>query len=278
MSSFNRRATRASGRANLSGSMQDVIRDAKTTAMYERRAFREQKSQSERIPKFHSFMKLPLELRAHIYFLAMEDADSPRPLATLRAPTLALVSKQVQEEAMPVFLSQCTFYLEVLSKYNDVDLLGKKAANGTLWPLVSEYPRSCCAEEVALQSGGCKPLSKRTKSRLQKMQGNSKEWFFPHVELHIRPTECCEWAPDPQVLTLVLSLHACRGRLLLDYEDLENTDIQPCPDQVRMNAETVARDIAERHRKQKGFCGFRYEELDAIAKSFRYWSTEAPEF
>lgn len=141
MSSHNRRATRASGRANLSGSMEDIIRNAKTTAMSEKRAFREQKYQSERIPKFHSFMKLPLELRAHIYFLAMEDADSPRSLVTLRAPTLALVSKQVQEEAMPVFLSQCTFYLNITSNYENIAKLDEKAADGTLGPLWSTLSR-----------------------------------------------------------------------------------------------------------------------------------------
>ncbi|KAI8951541.1 hypothetical protein F4801DRAFT_544255 [Xylaria longipes] len=275
MSSHNRRATRASGRANLSGSMQDVIRDAKTTAMYEKRAFREQKYQSERIPKFHSFMKLPLELRAHIYFLAMEDAGSPRPLATLRAPTLALVSKQVQEEAMPVFLSRCTFYLSIQSNSKDIATLDKKAADGTLGPLWPESPRHCCVEGAALQSGCCEPLSKRIRSRLQKMQGNSEELFFPHVEMHITPTRCCGKHRDHQDPTPILSLRACSGRLLLDYKSLENADVQPGLDQLRRDAETVARDIAARHKKHKGFC---YEELDAIAKSFRYWPPGAPEF
>ncbi|KAI0184102.1 hypothetical protein EV127DRAFT_445018 [Xylaria flabelliformis] len=275
MSSFNRRATRASGRANLAGSMEDVIRDAKTTAMSERRAFREQKYQSEQIPKFHSFMKLPLELRANVYFLAMEDADSPRSLATLRAPTLALVSKQVQEEVMPVFLSRCTFYLEILSNYKDIAKLDEKAANGTLGPLIPRGARCCCVEGSALHSGRCTPLSKRTKSWLQKMQGNSKELSFPHVEMHITPTKCCRPHRKSQGPTLVFSLHACEGRLLLDYKSLENTDIQPGLDQLRRNAETVARDIAARHKK--GFCGFCYEELDEVAKPFRYWPPGAPE-
>ncbi|TGJ79664.1 hypothetical protein E0Z10_g9107 [Xylaria hypoxylon] len=275
MSSHNRRTTRASGRAHLSGSMQDVIRDAKTAAMYEKRAFREQKYESERIPKFHSFMKLSPELRLHIYFLAMEDADSPRHLVTLRAPTLALVSKQVQEEAMPVFLSRCAFYLNIESNYKDVVRLDRKAADGTLEPLSPGSPRLCCVEATALQSGCCEPLSKRIRSRLQKIQGDSEELFFPHVEMHITPTKCCGSHHNHQGPIQILSLHAYGGRLLLDYKSLENTDLQPGLDQFRKDAETVARDIAARHKKHRGFC---YEELDAIAKSFRYWPPGAPEF
>ncbi|KAI0551567.1 hypothetical protein F4679DRAFT_538399 [Xylaria curta] len=274
MSSHDRRTTRASGRANLSGSMQDVIRDAKTTAMHEKRAFREQKYQSEQIPKFHSFMKLPLELRTRIYFLAMEDADSPRPLATLRAPTLALVSKQVQEEAMPVFLSRCTFYLDIQSNYNHITTLDGKAADGTLGPLWSKPGRCCCVEGTALQSGRCEPLSKRTRSRLQKMQGDSTELFFRHVEMHITPGRCCGRHRNHQGPFSVLSLHACRDSVLLDFKSPENTDFQLGLNQLRRDAETVARDIAARHQKHEGFC---YEELEVIAKSFRYWPPGAAE-
>ncbi|KAI0530205.1 hypothetical protein GGR58DRAFT_524895 [Xylaria digitata] len=211
--------------------------------MYEKRAFRAQKYQSERIPKFHSFMKLPLELRARIYFLAMEDADSPRHLVTLRAPTLAL--------------------------------LDEKAADGTLGPLWPKSPRTCCVEGAALQSGRCEPLSKRTRSWLQKIQGDSEELFFPYVEMHITPSRCCGGHRNRRGPILVLSLRACGGRLLLDYKSLKNTDFQPGLDQFRRDAETVARDITARHKKHKSFC---YEELDAIAKSFRYWPPGAPEF
>ncbi|KAI1155675.1 hypothetical protein F4825DRAFT_406983 [Nemania diffusa] len=274
MSSHNRRTTRASGRANLSGSMQDVIKNAKTTAMYEKRAFREQKYQSNQIPEFHSFMKLSLELRTHIYFLAMEDVDSPRSLVTLRAPTLALVSKQVKEEAMPIFLSRCTFYLNIISNHKDIATLDKKAADGTLGPLRSKWPRFCCVEGAALASGRCEPLGKRMRSRLQKMQGDSEELFFPQVEMHITPARCCGRHRHHEAPTLILSLRACSGRLLLDYKSLENTDFQPDLDKFRRDAETVARDIADRHKKHKGFS---YEELDAIAKSFRYWPLGAPE-
>ncbi|KAJ3575594.1 hypothetical protein NPX13_g3981 [Xylaria arbuscula] len=93
MSAHNRRATRASGRAALSGSIEDVIKEAKTSALREKRAFREKKYDGEWTPQFHPFLRLPRQLRARIYFLAMEDAGSPRQLSTLGAPSLALVSK-----------------------------------------------------------------------------------------------------------------------------------------------------------------------------------------
>ncbi|KAI1347687.1 hypothetical protein F5Y01DRAFT_294546 [Xylaria sp. FL0043] len=277
MSSHTRRFTRSSGRANLAVWIEDVIREAKTTALHEKRAFREQKYDSERLPKFHAFMRLPPELRARIYFFAMEDADSPRYLPTLRAPTLALVSKQVQEEAVHVFLSQCTFYLSVPSNHAEIAILDDEALNGSLGPLYPKSPgRLWCFEEAAFHSGRCDPLSKQTRLWLQKMQTDSEELYFPNVELHITSTEF-SWAHyrrDDHHETSVLSLRTRSGRLLLDYKDPENAQSQPGLQQLRENAETVARDIAARHEKHLGFC---YEELNEIAKSFRYWPPRAPE-
>ena len=60
----NRRTTRASSHGILSGSIEDVIRNAKIMALHEKRALREQKYDSESIPQFHLFMRLPLGLRA----------------------------------------------------------------------------------------------------------------------------------------------------------------------------------------------------------------------
>ncbi|KAI0479962.1 hypothetical protein F4859DRAFT_530071 [Xylaria cf. heliscus] len=242
--------------------------------MDEKRAFREQKNRNERISKIHLIMKLPRELRARIYFLVMEDADSPRPLAILRAPTLALVSKQVQEEAMSVSLSGCTFYLSIQSNYEDIAMLDEKAVNGTLGPLWPKSPRFGCVEGAALQSGRCTPLSNRIRSRLQKMQGGSEDSFPPHVEMHITPTKCCG-SRRRQGPIRVLSLRASRDQLLLHYETLKHIDFARGLDQLRRDAETVARDIATRHKKHKSF---RYEELDVIAKEIRYWPSGPLEF
>ncbi|KAI1275135.1 hypothetical protein F5Y07DRAFT_371303 [Xylaria sp. FL0933] len=277
MSSHTCRSTRASSRANLSVRIEDVIREAKTTALHEKRASREQKYKNERLPKFHAFTRLPPELRDRIYFFAMEDADSPRYLPTLRAPTLALVSKQVQEEAVHVFLSQCTFYLSFYSNHAYIAILDDEASNGTLGP---PYPNSPggfgCSEGAALHSGRCESLSKQTRLWLQKMQTDSEELYFPNVELHITSTEYNwdHYCHGYHHQCSVLSLRTRSGRLLLDYKDPENAQSQPGLQQLRENAETVARDIAARHEKHLGFC---YEELNEIAKSFRYWPPGAPE-
>ncbi|KAI0798907.1 hypothetical protein GGR55DRAFT_528976 [Xylaria sp. FL0064] len=109
------------------------------------------------------------------------------------------------------------------------------------------------------------------------MQGDSEELYFPNVELHITHSGCCgnHFYPYHHYTykTSVLSLRTRRGRLLLDYKDLENTKSQPGLQRLRGNAETVAHDIAARHKKHLGFC---YEELNEIAKSFRYWPPGAP--
>ncbi|KAJ8121011.1 hypothetical protein ONZ43_g2430 [Nemania bipapillata] len=276
MSVHNRRSTRSSGRAKLSGSIEDVIRDAKVTAMQEKRAFREKKYQSERSPKFHAFMRLPVEVRACIYFLAMEDAGSPRHLPTLRAPTLALVSKQVREEALHIFLARCTFYLNVQSNHQDIGDLDEKASKGKLLPLHPTSPRMCCIEGAALDSGRCEPLSKQTRLWLLKMRGNSEELYFQNIELHITPSRCCGGHRRNRHggAALVLSLRAHTGQLLIDYEEPPDTDSHPGLDRLRRDAVTVAHDIAALH---KNYIGFSYKELKQVAKSFRYWPPGAPE-
>ncbi|KAI1130828.1 hypothetical protein F5Y10DRAFT_103434 [Nemania abortiva] len=277
MSVHTRRSTRASGRATLSGSIEDVIRDAKTVAMQEKRAHREQKYQSSHSSAFHSFMKLPTILRDRIYLFAMEDPDSPRHLPSLRAPTLALVSKQVQIEAVRVFLTQCTFYLDIISNYKDIAELDEKASRGTLLSLYPKYAgRTCCVEGSALDSGCCEGLSKRTRLWLSKMQGSNEVLFFPNLKLHITPARCCgrHRRNNGNDRTAVFSLRARGGRLLLDFKSTEKTDSRASLDKFRRNAEKVAYAIAARHQ---GHRGFSYEEVDEIAKSFRYWPPGAPE-
>ncbi|KAI1325409.1 hypothetical protein F5Y16DRAFT_377940 [Xylariaceae sp. FL0255] len=278
MTSHNRRTTRASGCADLTGSIDDVIRAAKTNAIKEKRAFREQRYQSDQIPKFHSFMKLPLELRARIYFFTMEDADPPhRHLPTLRAPTLALVSKQIQHEAMHIFLSRCTFFLNITSNFGDISKLDEKAFNGTILPLKPRRPRHCCTEASALSSGRCEPLSKRTRTWLLKVQGDSDELFFPHVAMHIRPSGCC-WSHRhnrDKPPTAVLSMHSDNGQLQLDYKNgNDEVNVPSGLDRLRKAAEAVARNITGQHKSHLGFC---YDELEEIARELRYWPPGAPE-
>ncbi|KAK4953576.1 hypothetical protein LTR10_008174 [Elasticomyces elasticus] len=56
------------------------------------------------------------EYRERIYYYAME-TEQPRPLMGLKAPTLALVSKQVRAEVLPVFFGKCCFIIEITSNY-----------------------------------------------------------------------------------------------------------------------------------------------------------------
>ncbi|KAK3645192.1 hypothetical protein LTR56_009242 [Elasticomyces elasticus] len=65
--------------------------------------------------KFTIFNLIP-ELREQIYYYAME-TEQPRPLMGLKAPTLALVSKQVRAEVLPVFFGKCRFMVEITSNY-----------------------------------------------------------------------------------------------------------------------------------------------------------------
>ncbi|KAI1420798.1 hypothetical protein F5Y12DRAFT_790904 [Xylaria sp. FL1777] len=279
MSIDNRRNTRASGQL---GSIEDIIKDAKTVAEHKKRvaehtkrALREQKYeqkyQSEGSPQFHGFMRLPKELRADIYFLVMEDADSPRRyLHILRAPTLALVSKQIREEAVAVFLSRCTFYCKVESNWMYLAAI-ERTSNGMVW-----LPQTCCIEAAARRSGQCQPMTKWTRSWLLKMQGDGEELLFPNVELQISHSLYCRrigagyLSPRRHYRdehdSSVLTLRARSGRLLLDYTDPKDITDLSYLQRFRMDAVTVARNIAA---QQERHTGFSYEQLDEIVKSFR---------
>lgn len=123
-----RRSQRAAG-LQLSNRLGDIADQAKQQVLNDQRAARESKYAHTRA-KFR-FMDLLPELRLRIYGFAMT-TEEPRDLTDIKAPTLAMVSKQVRAEAFPVFFSDCVFATTVKSNYVYVDRIDASAARNTL--------------------------------------------------------------------------------------------------------------------------------------------------
>ncbi|KAK5740826.1 hypothetical protein LTR17_004416 [Elasticomyces elasticus] len=108
-----RRSNRVNG-TKLTEKIEDMEARIQTEVLDERRNNQQLKYASTTC-KFTIFDLVP-ELRERIYYYAMETGQ-PRPLMGLKAPTLALVSKQVRAEVLSVFFGKCGFMVEITSNY-----------------------------------------------------------------------------------------------------------------------------------------------------------------
>ncbi|KAK3636657.1 hypothetical protein LTR56_000850 [Elasticomyces elasticus] len=110
-------ATRRSNRVNgtkLTEKIEDMEARIQAEVLNEKRRAQQVKYASTTC-KFTIFDLVP-ELRERIYYYAME-TEQPQPLMGLKAPALALVSKQVRAEVLPVFFGKCRFMVEITSNY-----------------------------------------------------------------------------------------------------------------------------------------------------------------
>ncbi|KAK5687480.1 hypothetical protein LTS10_001618 [Elasticomyces elasticus] len=108
-----RRSTRVNG-TKLTEKIEDMEARIQAEVLDERRNAQHLKY-ANTTGKFTIFDLIP-ELREQIYYYAME-TEQPRPLMGLKAPALALVSKLVRAEVLPVFFGKCRFMVEITSNY-----------------------------------------------------------------------------------------------------------------------------------------------------------------
>lgn len=85
---------------------------------------------ADQTPQFHRFLELPPELRTAIYtFYCADFADEPLTLPTY--PPLARVNRQLREEVLTVFYSECTFAVGLTTGiHSDLQLAAAGAVGG----------------------------------------------------------------------------------------------------------------------------------------------------
>ncbi|KAK4900994.1 hypothetical protein LTR27_002177 [Elasticomyces elasticus] len=125
-----RRSKRISGE-KLGNKIDELEANGRATYYLERRAAWEAKHAD--VECQFRFFDLLVELRLKIYAYVMA-TEQPRLLEMFKLPVLAMVSKRVRAEALPVFFAKCQFTTEFMSNYPEAHILDTIAAGGILPP------------------------------------------------------------------------------------------------------------------------------------------------
>ncbi|KAK5740825.1 hypothetical protein LTR17_004415 [Elasticomyces elasticus] len=104
--------SKRTGGEKLSERTNDLQGEVRHQAVQEQHPVLPLDATSESAPCEFNLLDLVPELRERIYYFALQ-TDVPRQIAShsskLKAPTLALVSKQVRAEVLPIFFGKCEF-------------------------------------------------------------------------------------------------------------------------------------------------------------------------
>ncbi|KAK5701065.1 hypothetical protein LTR97_005584 [Elasticomyces elasticus] len=212
--------------------------------------------------KVNIFDLIP-ELRECIFHYAIE-LDEPRQIATLKLPTLALVSKQIRAEVLPIFFGKCHFSLDWTG-------ISQSSARPVYrgprpqTPAEQSYPRSGRITAFDLNTSNSRGLL----SRLKKCDGFTP--CFRNVEFRIRGSHI--HFRDLRTETrfdgmMRLELRASRPPTIESKVAGTASVYQAELDMLRERAVTKAREIAGSRER---FVGFTLQDLEEVIAEFAYW-------
>ncbi|KAK5742829.1 hypothetical protein LTR17_003077 [Elasticomyces elasticus] len=286
-------ATRCSNRVNgtnLTEKIEDMEARIQAEVLNEKRNAQRLKYASTTC-KFTIFDLVP-ELRERIYYYAME-TEQPRPILGLKAPALALVSKQVRAEVLPVFFGKCRFMVEITSNYpwmRQLKAMGvshvkpvehkkhKSRLNGSHGVGYGSFPAYHASGLVSGVSA-----AKTWLARLEKRDG---------INVAFRYLEVLVVGIDPQTritrkfeetwMTIVVPTTR-KLRPVVTYDEYTGPPYTPrmrSPRRVagtkhadelglvRKRAKAKVEEIAE---GRDGFKGFTLDDLEVMAMELKYW-------
>ncbi|KAK5678101.1 hypothetical protein LTS10_009270 [Elasticomyces elasticus] len=282
-------ATRRSKRANgekLSDNFAEVEFQTRRQLYLERRVAREEKH-AHVTCRFTIFNLLP-ELRAQIYAFAIE-TDRPRSLGHLaswcrlsqdpphahgqfQVPTLAMVSKQVRAETLPIFFSECLFQIHCNSNYRDIkalDILAEQDAlpTGIFVNEPDEYMKTAHDfSGLIIDLYLVKPLLLGIRKRDHVGTFRNIELLVGGPRLMATETEV-ERTETSSIVINVPTASKLRPRIR--FVDPRGGSRRPAElDHVRTKAAATAMQIAETREK---FLGYTIHDLEAIVLELRYW-------
>ncbi|KAK4889341.1 hypothetical protein LTR27_011878 [Elasticomyces elasticus] len=245
------------------GNIDEAEAQGRNQAFQEQRIAREAKHAGV-TRKFDLFDLVP-ELRERVFYYAM-GLDTPRQLGHLhlKLPTLALVSKQVRAEVLPIFFGKGHFVVDLHSNYIDMRRLdsmalppGSKPSSNTVLGITHKY----CGRISAGTFTEASP--RRLLTELRKRDGFVA--CLRNIDMRI---EKFGGPYDPVKLSLRIPT-ASKPRPTIEGE-LPATAIkyQRELDTLRERAVAKARKIAE---SREVFTGLTLEDLEAVIKEFAYW-------
>ncbi|KAK4889334.1 hypothetical protein LTR27_011871 [Elasticomyces elasticus] len=208
------------------------------------------------------------ELRERIYYFALQ-IGSPRQIAShsskLKAPTLALVSKQVRSEVLPIFFSKCEFVTRVHSNYAHMPLFDMK-------PMPALYSQAMERAKYWHRLSGTmgfidSPDSPRAWiAELEKREGLVAS--FRNVKFDIRSYSDDQRGFESSVMCLRVPT-ATKLRPVVSFEGPQ-TAICP-PQHLKQVQERVQAEVERIAADREVFVGFTLNDLEVIAEQFKYW-------
>ncbi|KAK5740829.1 hypothetical protein LTR17_004419 [Elasticomyces elasticus] len=275
-------ATRKSARftsSKLPERMDEIEAQVKSKLARDNRAVREANSESaSTVLNFEvSRAILTRRNRSNLLYLYVLDTKTPHKLHTLKAPTIALASKQIRAEVLPLFFTKCHFIVEVHSNYPDIKRLnavdpygGDNSVKPRPGELKSDEKLDRWSERgVYLHSGRV-----RGSPWLPKLEGREGVVpVFRHFELKIFDGSQTGYGRrflEVNWMGIEVLPSVARGlRSVVTYDTREGNTIYPRElGIVRGRAKAKLEEIPV---EREVFPGFTLMDVDAVAKEFAYW-------
>ncbi|KAK3618127.1 hypothetical protein LTR56_024845 [Elasticomyces elasticus] len=267
-----RRSDRMPGQ-KLADGFEEIIAQTQASVYQEMRDAREARYAGITC-KFSRLFDLPPELRAIIYIYAMEpEPETFNAIENLFIPGLAMVSKQVRAEALPLFFSDGLFLGIICSNYPEIPFLDQEE----WFNPVNLDP----AERLELEKV---KYAKHLTNGLFRSPGSSRAVFtglrkreqlipiFRNVQFvvysdYFDPSVMVGKCEAITVAITVATSRKMRPRLsLLNPEKAIHfpNELQKVFERVRVKVDAIA-------EAKQTFLGFTLEEVEAIAMEFGYW-------
>ncbi|KAK5693978.1 hypothetical protein LTR97_009596 [Elasticomyces elasticus] len=239
-----------------------------TAQTLRRRRAKVEKTYSQVSCRFRLF-DLPPELREFVYIYAME-LDRPHPVGEFRFPGLAMVSRQVRAEALPIFFAQGLFEGLVVSNHTDIKNLEAQRLN----PIYQNPQIRAEAKAAELKRRAIPTLkfTERSTAALAALQ--TREQYTPlfrNVQLRAFAGYRDLVAQKLKVDELTLGITVPTATQVLPHLALveaRNPDL--FAEEISNVLGKVSRRMNEIAAAQERFLGFSLQHVEEIAAEFRY--------
>ncbi|KAK4959411.1 hypothetical protein LTR10_004215 [Elasticomyces elasticus] len=266
-----RAATRRSDRMpgqKLADGFEEIIAQTQASVYQEMRDAREARYAGITC-KFSRLFDLPPELRAIIYTYAMEpEPETFNAIENLFIPGLAMVSKQVRAEALPLFFSDGLFHGFICSNYPEIPFLDQEEWTNPVNLLELEKVKHAkhLTNGLVRSPGSSRSVFTGLRKREQLIPIFRNVQFVVYSD-YFDPSVMVGRYEAITVAITVATSRKMRPRLsLLNPEKAIHfpNELQKVFEMVRVKVDAIA-------EAKQTFLGFTMEEVEAIAMEFGYW-------
>lgn len=250
----------------LTGSVDDVIAsfgNKKQQALAQKKAAKEA-ARLERLAQLDKatpfrLLDLPAEIRNKIYKYAVCDEDVYRKPGDICSPTLALVSKQMHMEVVPVFLAGNLFRITIKSNYDDASRLD------TIGPITAKTKVSAEVRDLKARAkmSGKLQLTPTAKRLLSSLRSSA---VFQNIIIRVEQALVGKRRPSLFHFHIRTSKTSA-GSLLVEKLHVKRN---PKFDAFEQAIEAIMEEVKDR----AGIKGLTVQDLSIVAKALRYWPVE----